>query len=334
MKTHRVAIVLFFMALAPGLPARPTQRSWFVECSAGFALLSPADLNARLEAQQARADFLYRDNYDAQQRLSGGAFTYALEEPAGSGLQGLGNGFPLSLRFGRALGRRAAVFIGLQFLDRSRSSFLQRTYRVSDLRPDQVTPPGAFVVETGFPEYLLAARAWIPQLGLRLDLLRRRPWTAGMRLAIGPMFASLRTLESQYYKRTDADGYWSEWRQVVDMKGRGAAVALEAAARLELEVVPRLSLFAEGGYSLRRGSRFSGPGSFAYQYRDVHAAQNPQRLLWEDAEWRVRRVEIQRDWGSLTYVLSGNDLASYADTGRFRLDLSGWGLAAGLSWLL
>ncbi len=155
-----------------------------------------------------------------------------------------------------------------------------------------------------------------------------------MRLAAGPMFASLRIVESQYYKKTDAGGYFTEWQQVYDMKGRGVGVAVEAAARLALEIMPRFSLYVEGGYALRSGSRFSGPGSSAYQYRDANAAQNPLQLQWEEGPWRTRRVELHGVGGDVGYTLSGNEFDRNENTGRFRLDLSGWQLAVGLALAL
>ena len=332
--SRAAVIAILLVASLQALPAAAPRRGWFVEGAVGLARLTPADLNARPESQQRRIDFLYRQGYEALQRVAGGAFSYQLTEPEGSGLHGLGNGFPLRLRVGRAIGPRLVLFAGLEFLGRQRTSFLAQAYTVSDLRPDQVTPPGTDVVDVGFPEIFLEARAWLPQLGASVDLYRKGNWTAALRLAAGPMLAAVRLCESQYYKRTEADGYWTEWRQVVDMKGRGTGMAFDAAARLALALSPRLGLFVEGGYALRRGSRFSGPGTFSYQYRDANATQNPQRLQWDDGEWRVRGYQLQRDWGELSYFLSGNDPAGDADSRRFRLDLSGWQLALGLSLAL
>ncbi len=333
MNRRKALAFLLLLGLAFGLPVGAARKGWFVECAAGFAALDPGDLNARPEAQQQRLEFLYRDGYEALQRFSGGAFSYVLEEAQGSGLRGLHGGFPVALRIGRSLGARVSLFAGLEFLGRQRTSSLQQTYRVNDQRPDQVTPPGACVVDTGFPEYFLSARAWVPQLGVIVDLCRRRSWTGGVRLAAGPMFAAVRTLESQHYRKTDADGYWQEWQQVVDMKGSGAGVAGDAMARLDLALSRRLGLQVEGGYALRRSSGFFGPGSYEYQYRDMNAARDPVRNRWQ-GEWRTRRIELQREWGRLGYTLSGNDLGGYADTGGFCLDLSGWRLAVGLALAL
>ena len=330
MNRRAVFAFLLLLGLACRLSAGIARRSWFVEFATAYAALAPGDLNARIEAQQERQEFLYRDGYEALQRVSGGAFSYLLEEAAGSGLQGLHGGLPVTLRIGRAIGARVSLFAGLEFLGRQRTSSLQQTYRVHDLRPDQVTPPGADVIETGFPEYFLSARAWVPQLGMIVEFFRHRSWTGGVRLAAGPMFAAVRILESQHYRKTDADGYWQEWQQVVDMKGRGAGFAADAMARLELALSRRLGLQVEGGYVLRRSSGFSGPGSYEYQYRDMNAARDPVINRWQ-GEWRTRRFELQREWGRLGYILSGNDLGGYADTAGFRLDLSGWRLACGLA---
>jgi len=247
MSRRASVFLLLLLAAAAALPARGRPRGWFVEAAAGFAGLAAGDLNARLESQQRRIDFLYRQGYEAQQRIAGGAFSYSLEEPEGSGLRGLGGAFPAGLRVGRSLGPRAAVFAGVQFLERRRTSWLQQTYRVSDLRPDQVTPPGSTVTEIAFPDCSLSVRAWIPQLGAMVDLFRGRSWTASVRLAAGPMFASLRLVEAQSTRRTEADGYWTEWHQVVDMKGKGIGAAAEAAARLSWQALPRLGLYVEGG---------------------------------------------------------------------------------------
>lgn len=333
MNRRAVFAFLLLLGLASRLPAGIPRRGWFVEFATAYAALSPDDLNARLEAQQERQEFLYRDGYEALQRISGSAFSYLLEEAEGSGLKGLHDGLPFTLRIGRVIGARVSLFAGLEFLGRQRTSWLRQTYRIHDQRPDQVTAPGAYVVETGFPEYFLSARAWVPQLGVIVDLCRRRSWTGGIRLAVGPMFASVRTLESQHYRKTDADGYWQEWQQVYDMKGKGTGVAADAMARLELVLSRRFALQVEGGYALRRSFGFSGPGSYEYQYRDMNAARDPVRNRWQ-GEWRTRRMELQREWGNLAYTLSGNDLGGGADAGSFRLDLSGWRLSAGLALAL
>jgi hypothetical protein len=148
------------------------------------------------------------------------------------------------------------------------------------------------------------------------------------------MFASLRMIEAQHTLRTEADGYFTESRYALDMKGRGVGAALEAMARLALPLSTRLDLGIEAGYALRSGSRFSGPGSYEYNYRDANAVRDAVSLRWQDGEWRTRRLEVQRLWGELAYTLSGNDLAGYADIEKFRLDLSGWQLALGLSLAL
>lgn len=327
------AFMLLFLALGPALPASEQPRGWFVEGALGFSFLSPGDLNARPEGQQALTDFTYRAGYEALQRSAGGAFTYSLAQAEGSGLEGIDNGFPIALRVGRVLGPRVAAFVGLQFIGRRRTSALLQDYLVRDRRPDQVTP-GDYRVEIAYPDYFLAASAWVPQLGVTVDLARKKKWTAGMRLAAGPMFAALRTIETQHILRTEADGYWTESRHVYDMKGRGVGVALEALARLALPLSPRLGLDIGAGYALRRGSRFSGPGSYEYQYRDANAARDPLRYNWEGGAWRTRRLEAQRLWGNLGYTLSGNDLAGYADSETFSLDLSGAQLSIGLSLAL
>lgn len=331
MKKKIVASMLLFLAAGLALTARARPRGWFVEGAAAFSWLAPGDLNARAQAQQALTDFTYRVGYEAQQRTSAGAFTFSLQEAEGSGLKGISNGFPFALRIGRVLGPRLAVFAGLQFLGRRRTSTLRQDYHVSDRRPDQVTPPGEYRVEIAYPDYFLAARAWIPQLGVMIDLLQKENWTAGVSLVAGPMFASVRTIEAQHYKKTEADGYWIESRYAYDMKGKGVGAAVEAMARLAVPLTPRLSLDLAAGYALRVGSRFSGPGSYEYRYRDSNAARDGVNYFWEEGEWRTRRLEIQRQWGGLAYTLSGNDLAGFADSGKFRLDLSGWQLELGLA---
>jgi hypothetical protein len=334
MKKSTTVFVLFFLATGMALASGGRQRGWFVAGAAAFSRLAPGDLNARALAQQALTDFTYRTGYEAQQRLAAGAFTYVLDEAEGSGLKGISDGFPLALRIGRVIGPRLAVFAGLQYLGRRRTSTLDQDYHVSDRRPDQVTPPGDYRVEIAYPDYFLAARAWMPQLGVTVDLLQKKNWTAGVSLAAGPMFAALRAIEAQHLKRTEADGYWTESRYVYDMKGKGVGAAVEAMARLVLSLTPRLSLDLAAGYALRIGSRFSGPGSYEYHYRDANAARDPVRYQWQEGEWRTRHLEVRRLWGDLAYTLSGNDLAGFADSGKFRLDISSWQLALGLALAL
>ena len=327
-------LVVFFLSfvLLGAMPAQNKEKrhGFFIEASAAFALLNPRDLNAAAAAQQNLTAFNYSENFEWAQRNAGGNFSYTLQEPKGSRLQQIRNGLPIDLRLGYAIHSRIAVFLGLQYLERRRSSSLQQTYRVNDLRPDQVTP-GNYVTEIVYPDFFLAARAWIPQLGLKFDIFQKRSWTCGIRLAAGPMFAQLRTIEERRYKKTDADGYWTERRYMIDMKGQGTGFAWEAVVRMARPVSSRLNLIMEGGYARRVGSGFSGPGSYESQESDANAARDLIRDQWEKGEWRTRREEIHQLWGDLEYTLSGNYFNSSANVGEFRLDLSGWQLAIGLT---
>ncbi len=147
------------------------------------------------------------------------------------------------------------------------------------------------------------------------------------------MFAALRVLEVQRYRLMEADGYWSEWQQVYDLRGRGSGIAAEAMARLRLDLSRQLALHVKGGYALRRAGRFSGPGHYEDQTRGRNAAQNALQQEWQ-AEWRVWREGLQREWGGIEYDLSGNDAGASTASRRFLLDLSGWELAAGVSLAL
>ena len=329
----RMLVVFFLSLVLPGaMPARNREKrpGFFIEASAAFALLNPRDLNAAAAAQENLTVFNYNENYEWARRNSGGSFSYALEEANGSRLQQIRNGLPIYLRCGYAFNSGIAVFLGLQYLDSRRSSSMQQTYRVNDLRPDQVTP-GNYMTEIVYPDFFLAARAWIPQAGLQFDIFNKRSWSGGIRLAAGPMFARLRTIEERRYKKTDADGYWIERRYITDMKGQGTGFAWEAVVRLARPVSSRLSLIMEGGYAGRVGSSFSGPGYYESQERDANALKDLIRNQWEKGEWRTLREEIHQLWGDLEYTRSGNYFTNYANAGEFRLDLSGWQLAIGLT---
>ena len=328
---------LILLALLQGgvvAPAAGTPcRRWFVEASLAGALLDPSGLNERADAQERLTAFNYRENYEWARRSGGGAFSYTLDEPAGSGLARIRAGVPVTVRLGRAVSRRVAVFVGLQFLARGRASTLQQSFQVSDRRPDQVMP-GDFAVSISYPDFFLRARAWIPLLGATFDLVKRRSWTGGVRLAAGPMFASLRIIEQRLLRKTEADGYWSESRYRFDMKGRGTGAAADAAVFLALAVSPRLALAVEGGYALRAAARFSGPGAYESQRRDPNATEDPVRSQWPKGEWLTQPGEAHQPWGDLYYAQPGNYFAGTANEKKFRLDLSGWQLALGLRFAL
>lgn len=331
-KAALVLLLLLQFGVAAPAAGAPCRR-WFVEASLAGALLDPSGLNDRADAQERLTAFNYRENYEWARRSGGGAFSYTLEEPAASGLARIRAGVPVTLRLGRALGPRVSVFAGLQFLACSRASALQQAYQVSDRRPDQVMP-GDFAVAISYPDFFLGARAWIPQLGATFDLVRKRTWAGGVRLAAGPMFASLRIIEQRLLRRTEADGYWSESRYRFDMRGRGTGAAADASAFLALAISSRLALTAEGGYALRVGARFSGPGAYESQRRDANATEDPVRSRWPAGEWRAQAGEAHQPWGDLYYALPGNYFAGTANEKRFRLDLSGWQLALGLRFAL
>jgi hypothetical protein len=325
-KAASLLLLLLFPSGALVLRAGEGTHRWFLEGSLAGALIDPGGLNARAEAQERQTAFNYRENFEWARRSAGGYFSYALEEPSGSGLPRIRSGFPVTLRVGRSVAPRVAVFAGLQFLTRGRSSTLHQDYEVSDRRPDQVSP-GDYELSIAYPDFFVEAQAWLPQLGVRFDLLRRRSWTGGVRLAAGPMFASLRLIEERLYKRTESDGYWSESRYRLDMKGRGTGAAVEASGFLGLAISARLQLALECGYAYRTGARFSGPGTYESQRRDANATEDPTRSRWDEGDWRTQAAEAHQPWGDLYTTLPGNYFSDSQDKGNFRLDLSGWQLA-------
>lgn len=331
MKKTITVLLLCLLGGAAALRAGARPGRWFIEGALAGALIDPVGLNARADAQEKLTAFTYLENYEWARRVSARYFSFTLEEPDGSGLERIRGALPVTVRVGRVVAPRVAVFAGLQFLARSRASGLQQFFEVSDRRPDQVTP-GDFAVSVAYPDFFLAVRAWIPQLGAKVELIHKRSWTGGIRLAAGPMFSSLRVIEKRVVKRTDADGYWTESRYRFDMKGRGMGAAAEGAVFLALAVLPRLELALEAGYSLRVGTRFSGPGTHESQRRDANAAEDPVRSQWQDGKWLTLPGESHQLWGDLYYAQPGNYASGSGE--NFRLDLSGWQLAVGFSFAL
>lgn len=327
-----VLLALFVLSVRLSGKEPDKNKGFFLEFSAAYSNLNPRDLNALAEARQGYFDLSFRTQREYLHQIYGNAFAYSMEETTGSGLKQIRNGFPLNLRIGYRPGPRISLYAGVQLIHRAQESYLQQTYEIEDSRPDQVNT-SSYTQEAGYPDFMLAVRAWIPQVGIRLDLIEGPAWSGGVWLAAGPMFASIRAIEEYYSKTSYSDGYWNEYSQIYDMKGAGTGFDIEGGIRILYSLNSRLSVSLEGGYAWRRAGGFHGPGHYEAQSRDSNAAENCTIYDWEGS-WYILKYKYAQLWGELTYSVPGNYFNSSSNTDSFLLDLSGLQLAVGLVFFL
>lgn len=231
--------------------------------------------------------------------------------------------WPAGIRASYAVSRRISISLEFQGMWRSHSADLQIQY---DRRGGDRT----YDLETVEHEpYLLSVSALAPLLGIRL----RQPIADRLGLeaflAAGPIFARCRHLSQWSYDWvTNEEGYgtYTVYTEsgVLEEKGTGTGIALDAGGRVDYGLMGRLSLFLESGYALRSVSKISGPG------REV---RNDGTLEW-DGRWAMKKDRITTAWGQLeadyptSYWPAGSEAVRAGD---FKLDLSGFYLRLGVS---
>ena len=143
----------------------------------------------------------------------------------------------------------------------------------------------------------------------------------------GPLFA-----ECSYFMdwitewpHSDSSGdYGNPNEGVLEEKGSGTGLALQAGVRLDFEFDKKYGLFAEGGFAYQEVSDMYGPGT---------RSMTTSRETWE-GEWGIKQDVKVMPWGTASFLWPSNawNLAqgTWWRTRDFELDMSGFQIKLGI----
>lgn len=308
-------------------PAPPSR--WQFELYGGAALLNPADFN-RFVAYDDRVQEFFYDAY----------LTYMAGEGEISRWEAQRDGERRKIRYGWPFGLRIkyrfrgafSASLGLKFLWGGRTSDINVSYT-------QTMPWSDLFTETNdVSPYTLSAGGWAPLAGFHYARPISDKLSLEISLAGGPLFARCRYLSEATYRLTiqenvnplqgtNAPYVAFTYKGLLEEKGSGTGLAVEAGFRFDWRVRGRWGMFAEGGYASQKVKNLSGPG------REL---QGGESVEW-DGRWAIRSEDVSTYWGAVRLEFPTNYWPAGSEdrrTGDFRLDLSGFQVRFGVAFRL
>lgn len=256
-----------------------------VEVFAGYAEISPFDLNRAIAHEKAMQDFLYSQKY---QWLSMIGYVQSWDHVRTGRLEELREATPIGARVKYSINEWLAVSLGYtEFSETERGSMLDEYSSVPfpDFRDLERITTAPFALEV---------EASIPQLGVHVS--RDLTETIGLELYLlaGAMQVDIRYEHGHTYEWISYDGgtelpLYEEQSHRVET-GDGDGLSLELGARVDFKLGKRWGVFVEGGYAYQVADDFSGSG---------YETRNGETVTWS-GDWYTYRTQIDAVWGDFT----------------------------------
>ncbi len=292
---------------------------WRFEIIGGYAAINPEDLNLRAQFDEM-ADTFYLDDYFYYQKNQDEIASFTKTNEGGNVKQ-LGHSIPLEVRLRYSLFRWLDVSIGFAHYSGKKTSSFKNSYEVVDNDGETSN------YNNEYSDYTLAAKAYIPSIGIHFTKQLSPSLAMGAYISGGPLFAECKY--SILFNSLWPDWYYgSEYENpeegILEEKGSGTGFSLQTGVKLDVFFTERLGWFIEGGYAYQNVSNISGPGT-----RSVAS----KRDTWE-GEWGIKQDIRQRPWGTARFLWPSNGWDIFGGTWwrtrNFKLNLSGFQAKMGL----
>jgi hypothetical protein len=304
---------------SPEILERGDRGRWRVEVFGGFGTANAADLNLRASFEEMSLLF-YGDDY-FQYQLSRGEIASFTRANAGGKAKLLKHAIPVGFRVHYGLAGWLNISLGLTRFAGARESSFKDTY---DILEKDGTRSSYW---TEFKNFKLAADGYVPSVGLHL----RRNLVPALDFEAfvmgGPLIADcLYSLayDSQWPIPSDQGDIPNKDYGILEEKGSGVGLALQAGAKIDFKINKRYGLFIEGCYAHQSVSDISGPG-----VRSI----NTHRDSWE-GDWGLKQDIKSEPWGTARFLWPSNGWTIFGGTWwrarDFKLDLSGFQARIGL----
>ena len=301
------------------IPERGERSRWQVEVFGGFGTASAADLNLRANYEEMSLLFYGEDYF--QYQLSRGEIASFARTNTGGGAKLLKHAIPVGFRVHYGLTGWLNLSLGLTRFGGARESSFKNTY---DILENDGTKSSYW---TEFQNFKLAADGYVPSIGLHLR--RNIVPSLGIEGFItgGPLLADCiysLTYDSRWPLLKDQGDIKNRDYGLLEEKGSGVGLALQAGAKVDFNITKRYGLFVEGGYAYQVVHDVSGPG-----VRSI----NTNRDTWE-GDWGIKQDIKSEPWGTARFLWPSNGWTIFGGTWwrtrDFKLDLSGFQARIGL----
>ena len=290
-----------------------------IEIYGGFSTINATDFNQIVEYDEQVQNFFYETYYDFL--LNQGEVS-SWDSYGKADYNKVKNAFPFGFRFKYYLKESLAFSIGFKYVSRVGNSELEYKYsRTFSYYRD-------FEVKEYLP-YSLSLKGGALIVGIHYgkklsDRIEIEGYFTG-----GPLFAECTYLSEWSYK---LDRMYSgatitryESKGLLEERGSGTGLSVEAGLGIDLAVIHRFGLLFEFGYAYQVVSKISGPG------REI---QGGLTETW-DGEWGMKEERIKTDWGELKALFPTNYWEGESEIqriGDFKLALSGVQLRVGITY--
>jgi hypothetical protein len=311
----RARIILLVAAAVAALagdaaaqPANTQPPRWRVDIVGGWAGVTAADLNARVDYETAILDALR--SQPVQQTHDG-----ALLE--------LDHASPIGGRVLRRLGGHWSLGAGFSAFSAEQASSATASYRYTVVDPRAQEYQRQFSSEITVDPLMLQAREYFPYARVGYDLALGRRLTIGAALDAGWLFAECELDASEavvggFYPTSDTS--------TVHMSGRGNSFGADALVSARINLTPRWGLLVEGGRAWHDVKNVTGSVSATAVTQDGEATE-PELTQTRQADGRWMNRPVQANAGRWQGTVP--DIGMQGSP--FTLSLSGWQVRFGVS---
>ena len=294
------------------------QKKFSLEIFGGYGSLNPSDLNLFVDADNSYQDFVYDRYFDY---LESGNMIESWIKSETENRKKIKNLFPFGIRLRYKTLDFLAVSLGFEYLQKQYSDTLAFQYNREELYDEE------YLEELNFDPYGLSIEAYLLSVGIHIFKQFREIVTAEAYLLGGMLFAECAYTSSWNYTWfIQGQGYkWLTYQSSghLEYEGSGIGTSVEAGGRISLPVSRTLGFFVEGGYAYQMVSSLSGSG------REVNGEYNES---WE-GDWKIKTETLTSVWGTTEIKAPTNYQVGGDGFEDFKLDLSGFRLRIGFSFL-
>ncbi|MBN1272921.1 MAG: hypothetical protein JXB26_11695 [Candidatus Aminicenantes bacterium] len=289
-----------------------------LEILGGYGMSNPSDLNRFVDADNSYQNFVYDDYFDYL--LSKGSIEGWTKNNIGERKK-IKNVLPLGIRVRYGLFDFLAVSIGFQYYQRNHSDDLTFQYNRDEFYDEE------YIEDLFYKPYGLSVKAYLPTVGLHVYKHIGQNLTAEAYVFGGPLFAECSYSSDWAYNwYIQGPGYtWLTYESegFLEYDGSGTGISVEAGGRIGFQLSRRLGFFLEGGYAYQTVSSLSGSG------KEINDGLTE---TWE-GEWKTKPEMLTAVWGTLNIKVPTNYQTNREGLENFKLDLSGFRIKVGISWL-
>lgn len=319
------SILFFLIALPTSLLAgmdngsvQQNRKKFSFEFYGGFGSLDPSDLNLFVDADNSYQNFVYDSYFDY---LESGNMIESWAKSSTGNRGKIKNSFPFGIRLRYEALDFLAVSIGFEYIQKKYSDNLFFQYNRDEFYDEE------YIEELNYDPYGLSVEAYLPSLGIHIFKQFGEKVTAEAYVLGGVLLAECAYTSSwDYTWFIQGEGYmWLTYQSsgLLEYEGSGTGISVETGGRISLPVSRTLGFFVEGGYAHQMVSSISGSG------REINGEYSE---TWE-GDWKIKTEKLTAVWGTLDIKAPTNYQTGGDGFEDFKLDLSGFRLRIGFSFV-